>query len=222
MQQLAEATGDILENIELIESLERSKALSTEINQKVEIAKVTEVAINEASEAYRPAASRGALVFFMMIELTRIHSYYKFSLDSFIIVVRRAIDIVAAKMNPKKEEKEPLAEGEEAPEEEPAEENNEDEEEAEMTPRTLKERVMALIESITYEGFNYIRRGTFERHKLIISTMLCFRINIRKGLIKENEVIALTNKNIALDAGNQPESLKFIMEAAWPAVKGLE
>jgi dynein heavy chain len=66
LQQLAEATGDILENIELIESLERSKALSTEINIKVEIAKVTEVAINEASEAYRPAASRGALVFFLM------------------------------------------------------------------------------------------------------------------------------------------------------------
>jgi len=82
---------------------------------KVEIAKVTEVAINEASEAYRTAATRGALVFFMMNELTRIHSYYKFSLDSFIIVINRAIDLVAAKLNPKKEEKEPLAEGEEAP-----------------------------------------------------------------------------------------------------------
>lgn len=220
MQQLAEATGDILENIELIESLERSKALSTEINQKVEIAKVTEVAINEASEAYRPAASRGALVFFMMIELTRIHSYYKFSLDSFIVVINRAIDLVAEKLNPKKEPKEELAEGEEAPADQ--EEEAEAEEEQEMTPRTLKARVVELINSITYQGFNYIRRGTFERHKLTIATMLCFRINIRKGLIKENEVIALTNKNIALDAGNQPESLKFIMEAAWPAVKGLE
>lgn len=120
LQQLAEATGDILENIELIESLERSKALSTEINQKVEIAKVTEVAINEASENYRPAASRGALVFFMMNELTRIHSYYKFSLDSFIIVINRAIDLVAERLNPKKEEKEEPAEGEEG--EAPAEE----------------------------------------------------------------------------------------------------
>lgn len=91
-----------------------------------------------------------------------------------------------------------------------------------MTPRTLKARVEELIKSITYEGFNYIRRGTFERHKLIIATMLCLRINIRKGLIKENEVNALIKKEIALDAGNQPEQLKFIMESAWPAVKGLE
>lgn len=178
LQQLADATGDILENMELIESLERSKALSTEINIKVEIAKVTEIAINDASEAYRPAASRGALVFFLMNELTRIHSYYKFSLDSFIIVINRAIDLVAEKMNPKKVEKEPPAEGEE-----PHEEEEQPEEEQEMTPRTLKNRVDELINSITYEGFNYVRRGTFERHKLIIATMVCFRINIRKGLI---------------------------------------
>lgn len=58
--------------------------------------------INDASEAYRPAASRGALIFFMMNELYKIHSFYKFSLDSFVIVVNRAIDIVSEKLKPKK------------------------------------------------------------------------------------------------------------------------
>lgn len=101
-----------MENITLIENLEYSKKISIEIKEKVEIAKVTEVAINDASEAYRPAASRGALVFFMMNELYKIHSFYKFSLDSFVIVVNRAIDLVAQRMNPKKVVKE-VAEGEE-------------------------------------------------------------------------------------------------------------
>ena len=95
LKQLAEAEGDILDNIELIESLEFSKKLSTEINEKVEIAKETEVSIKIACEFYRPAASRGALVFFLLMELAKIHSFYKFSLDSFIIVVIRAIAIVA-------------------------------------------------------------------------------------------------------------------------------
>lgn len=224
LQRLADATGDILENIDLIENLERSKALSTEINIKVEIAKVTEVAINDASEAYRPAASRGALVFFLMNELTRIHSFYKFSLDSFIIVINRAIDLVAEKMNPKKEVKEKV-EGEEVDPDAAAEaeaEAEEEQQEQEMTPRTLANRVNELILSITYQGFNYVRRGTFERHKLIIATMLCFRINIRKKLIDEKEVNALTKKEVALDAPHQPESLKFIMESSWGAVKGLE
>jgi dynein heavy chain len=78
--------------------------------------------INDASEAYRPAASRGALVFFMMNELYKIHSFYKFSLDSFVIVVNRAIDIVSEKMNPKKKAPVEVAEGEQ-----PAEEAEEEE-----------------------------------------------------------------------------------------------
>jgi len=221
LQRLADATGDILENYDLIENLERSKALSTEINAKVEIAKVTEVAINDASEAYRPAASRGALVFFLMNELTRIHSFYKFSLDSFIIVINRAIDLVAEKMNPKKEVKEKV-EGEEADPEAAEGEGEEEQAEQEMSPRTLATRVNELILSITFCGINYVRRGTFERHKLIIATMLCFRINIRKKLIDEKEVNALVKKEVALDLPPQPESLKFIMESSWGAVKGLE
>lgn len=105
LYRLANAQGDILEDIELIENLEYSKKLSVEIQEKVEIAKETEISINLASEAYRPAASRGALVFFLMNELYKMHSFYKFSLDSFVIVVNRAIDIVAERMNPKKKEK---------------------------------------------------------------------------------------------------------------------
>lgn len=164
--------------------MEYSKKLSTEIKEKVEIAKVTEINIDEASEAYRSAASRGALVFFLMNDLYKIHSFYKFSLDSFVIVVNRAIDIVAEQMNPKskKAEGEEKPEGEEGEEEEAAAEAEEEEgedDQGEMTPRTLAKRVDALTESITYQGFNYTRRGTFEAHKLIISTMLCFRIMIR-------------------------------------------
>jgi dynein heavy chain len=209
---LATAEGDILENISLIENLERSKALSTEINEKVEISKVTEVAINEASEFYRPAASRGALVFFLMNDLPRIHAFYKFSLDAFIIVIRRAITKVAdadkkAKQGEKEEGEGEGEEAEEGAEAEPAEkeEDEEEEVEAEMTPRTLAIRVDKLTDSITYEAFNYVRRGTFERHKLIIATMLTFRINIRKGLIDPNEVTALVNKEVALEPPNQTE-----------------
>ena len=222
LHQLATAEGDILENIELIESLEFSKKLSTEITEKVEIAKETEININVASEFYRPAASRGALVFFLLMELTKIHSFYKFSLDSFIIVVKRAIDIVAERMNPKKKEAEPAGEGEEGAEPEEKEEEEEEEGDGEITPRTLQKRVEALTESITYQGFNYTRRGTLEKHKLIIATMLTFKIMTRHNLINEDEVEALIKKEVALEPPHQEESLKFIPETAWAAVKGLE
>jgi dynein heavy chain len=233
LKQLAEAKGDILEDIALIESLEYSKKLSSEIQEKVEIAKVTEENINVSSEFYRPAASRGALVFFLMNELYKIHSFYKFSLDSFVIVVNRAIDIVAAKdkalANGGEVEGENAggekAEEEAAPVEEAkpeVEEVVEEAEVAEMTPRTLSKRVDDLTSSITYQAFNYTRRGSFEAHKLIISTMLCFRILVRNGSLKQNEVDHLVKKEVALEPPHQAEALKFIPEIAWAAVKGLE
>jgi dynein heavy chain, axonemal len=176
--------------------------------------------INDASEAYRPAASRGALVFFMMNELYKIHSFYKFSLDSFVIVVNRAIDMVAEKMNPKKQAA--IEVGEDGVEKEVELDEEERGEDEPMTPRTLNKRVDALTESITYEAFNYTRRGLFEKHKLLVATILCLRILVRKKKIDEVEMMALIKKEVALDVPHQAESLKFIPEAAWPAVKGLE
>lgn len=68
-----------------------------------------------------------------------------------------------------------------------------------MTPRTLNKRVESLIESITVEAFNYIRRGLFEKHKLLVATMLCMRILLRKQKIDELEMIALIKKEVALE-----------------------
>lgn len=50
LKSLSEAEGDILENIELVENLEESKRVSTDITEKSEIAKITFDKILEASE----------------------------------------------------------------------------------------------------------------------------------------------------------------------------
>jgi dynein heavy chain len=179
----------------------------------------------------------------MMNDLYKIHSFYKFSLDSFVIVVKRAIDIVAAADKAKAkaaaggdaggeggegaaEGEEGAAEGEEAAAEEPkaddAAEGEETGEIVEMTPKTLAKRVEDLTESITYQAFNYTRRGTFEQHKLTLSTMLTFKILARNGRLNQAEIDHLVKKEIALEPPHQQESLKFIPEAFWGAVKGLE
>jgi dynein heavy chain len=112
----------------------------------------------------------------MMGDLCKMHSFYKFSLDSFVIVVKRAIDIVAAADKAKKlaaagggdapgegeEGGEEAAPEEAAPEDKPADGEEEMAEIEEMTPKTLAKRVEDLTESITYQAFNYTRRGTFE------------------------------------------------------------
>lgn len=52
--------------------------------------------------------------------------------------------------------------------------------------------------------------------------MLTFRILIRQGKLDQAEVDLLIKKEVAMEVPHQQESLKFIPELAWTAVKGLE
>lgn len=116
--KLANAKGDILDDIDLIVNLEYSKKISTEIAIKVEIAKKTERNINESSEFYRPAALRGALFYFLLTDICRVHSFYKFSLESYIVVINRAIDNITEKKEMKaaiKDEPEEVQQQEDKP-----------------------------------------------------------------------------------------------------------
>ena len=80
LYRLANAPDDILSDVDLVLNLEKSKIISEEVKIKVEFALKTQIFINEASEAYRFTANRGALLFFLMNDLFRIHSFYMYSL----------------------------------------------------------------------------------------------------------------------------------------------
>jgi len=187
LEQLATAEGDVTENIALIENLEDSKATSIEVAEKMIIAKQTEVVIEEAREQYRPVANRGALMFFLLSDLFKVHTFHFYSLSSFDLVYQRAI---AGRQKPGQDWKEEvdfkqiippkrLAQVEAA--EEAAAAANVKKEDEPPDPAILQERLKYLVENITYEVFNYARRGLFEKHKLIVATMLMLRILQRRN-----------------------------------------
>lgn len=93
--RLASAEGDITTDVALIEALEDAKRTSNDIQAKMKISKTTQEEINTASEKYRLVASRGALLFFLMNSLNRIHSYYMYSLNAFVVTFLRGIDMVS-------------------------------------------------------------------------------------------------------------------------------
>ena len=165
LDRLKNLEGEFLEDIDLINNLENSQKFSVEIREKVAFAKVTEAKINEASELYRLAAIRGALVFFVMNELHKISSFYMYSLEAFLEVIVRALQIVeneyAVKRKPVAPVKTASQEGEKNIEGENIEVANEEiapadtetapketpEEIAEtMSPNEIKERIGKLIE----------------------------------------------------------------------------
>merc|ERR1719401_183408 len=94
LDKLAHAEGDILDDTELILSLEEAKKTSDEVKEKVIIAVETEAKINETSEFYRPTGVRGSLLFFLLMDLCKMHTFYRYSLDSFVGVVTRAVKSV--------------------------------------------------------------------------------------------------------------------------------
>ena len=97
LKKLAEAEGDITEDVALIESLEETKRVSMDIAAKMEIAKKTTSDIAKTSEKYRPVAARGSLLFFVMNSIFRLHSFYMFSLNAFVVTFLHGIDLVTEK-----------------------------------------------------------------------------------------------------------------------------
>merc|ERR1719399_627739 len=102
LEKLANAEGDILEDVDLILTLEDAKKTSDEVKEKFIIAQDTEAKINETNENYRPTAQKGALFFFLLMDLCKMHSFYKYSLDAFVSVVTRAVNSVLLR-KPKEE-----------------------------------------------------------------------------------------------------------------------
>lgn len=82
LSRLSSAGGNFLSDTALVENLETTKQTATEIEKKVEEAKVTEKKINEARENYRPAASRASLLYFILNDLEKINPLYQFSLKA--------------------------------------------------------------------------------------------------------------------------------------------
>lgn len=92
LERLANAPEDILSDVPLIEGLEATKKAAKEIAAAVEEGKKTEIDINLAREIYRPVASEGAMLYFLLTKLCTIEHMYQYSLDSFVSYFFKSIE----------------------------------------------------------------------------------------------------------------------------------
>ena len=84
LYRLANSTGNLLDDVELIEVLQKSKTTAVEVNEKLTIAFDTDIRINTAREEYRPSARRGALLYFLVVDMAAINNMYMVSLQQFL------------------------------------------------------------------------------------------------------------------------------------------
>lgn len=92
LHELANAQGNILENKELLESLNKTKASSLAITESLAESSQLEEALNNEISDYLPFAEFGSCLYFAIIDASKLSNMYQFSLNSFAGLFERALN----------------------------------------------------------------------------------------------------------------------------------
>jgi dynein heavy chain, axonemal len=92
LKLVSEAGDDILEDEELIITLDQSKQTSITINERMAEAEQTAILISKNRESYRPVARRGSILYFVIADLALIDPMYQYSLEFFSRLFGRRLE----------------------------------------------------------------------------------------------------------------------------------
>lgn len=84
LYKLSTTEGSLLDDLSVMEVLNNSKAKAIEIKEKLESAEETKESINQAREEFRPIASRGSVLYFLIVKMSLVNNMYQTSLVQFL------------------------------------------------------------------------------------------------------------------------------------------
>ncbi|XP_053561557.1 cytoplasmic dynein 2 heavy chain 1 [Bombina bombina] len=91
LETLATSKGNILDNKDLIESLNQTKASSALIQESLVESHRLQISLDQERYAYLPLAESGSKMYFIICDLSKINNMYRFSLAAFLRLFQRTL-----------------------------------------------------------------------------------------------------------------------------------
>ena len=91
LSKLNSVKGSLVDDEELIDVLQETKKTASEVNKKLQVAAETQKKISTAREEFRSVANRGSILYFLIVDLTKINIMYQTSLKQFLVLFDNSV-----------------------------------------------------------------------------------------------------------------------------------